>query len=680
MSVKTRGNSLLVSTFSLVFIYIVSVYLPLFGNTAFAQSEVWIDVYTDSPAQPMPAYGYTYSYDRNGRLLVDDDGLVDPARQAALDVIRPQWIRFPGSAIANTYDWKRAVGPQNARTRNMDGRLDQLAPVSNAFGPDEAAALMEQAGGTLVMTVPFNSTAQDAADLVEYMNAVNDGDHPWAALRAANGHPLPYGVKYWTIAGDSSTSAAAIWTAWPHDGDDAAKNGIAPTSDQAQYWWSYGGERSFTNQKAVRIDSWRNAVIQTQGIASETYYVKFPPVVPDSVSLKIGLTPNQAQLWTQVGDFNGSASDSKHYMFDDHSGIITFGDGVHSEIPPAGQFVFVDYDSGPHDSYQDFYNLMKLADPGIVITSDNLILRDMHAADPELIPLDGVEARSGGWFAGTGGLVNDNFLDEAIGRGYGAFGGTIETELAKMDKPSTEDVKLALTDVGYSQQLQDAYGNDYSQSIAGVLMRSLMLAQASQNSRVQWVGSAGLFAGQDIATTGATGGSDATSTTVISAQERAVEMFTTHWGSQLLRTTNVGSVMRIVKYWKDKETVSQVDIPSIVALASESSDGQTAYVMLINTTRGDEVAARIAWRGERLASFIPAKTWVLDEDSLSASESASIQSADSTAVIRSVAPSAIDDGVIRLIAGPASITVIELKAPPADKASDDTSESAPAAP
>jgi alpha-N-arabinofuranosidase len=620
-----------------------------------ASSEAWIEVNTDSPTLPMPAFGFTYSYDRNGQSLVDDAGLADPVRQAALNEIRPQWIRFPGSAIANTYDWTRAIGPQNERIRNVDGRIDRFVPVSSAFGPDEAATLMEQAGGSLVMTVPFNSTAQAAADLVEYMNAMNDGDHPWAAMRAANGHPLPYGVKYWTIAGDSSASAAAIWTAWPAIGDDAAKNGIAPTSDQAQTWWSYGGERSFTNQKAVRIDSWRDAVIQTQGIESETYYVKFPPAVPESVTLKIGETPNQAVTWMQVSDFSDSASDSLHYIFDAASGKITFGDGVHGAIPPMGQFVYVDYVSGPHDSYHDFYSQMKLVDPSIVITSDNLMLRNMHTADPELIPLDGIEVRSGDWFSDSNRLVNDTYFDEAIGRGYGAFRNTIETELAKMNKPSSEGVKLALTDVGYSQRLQDGYGNDYAQSMAGALMRSLMLAQASLNGRVQWVGSSGLF-------TNLIGATDDTGPNEIRAQEYAVEMFTTHFGSQLLRTTNVGSTERIVKYWRDKETVSQAEVPGLVALASESADKNTAYVMLINTMRDDDVAARIAWRGDRLAGFVPVKTWVSDADSLSATSSGQTsQTEDSTSAIRSIDPPFMDDGVIRLNTGPASITVIELR-------------------
>ena len=44
-------------------------------------------------------------------------------------------------------------------------------------------------------------SAADAADLIEYLNAPADGDVTkpnggvdWAEVRAANGHPEPYGV------------------------------------------------------------------------------------------------------------------------------------------------------------------------------------------------------------------------------------------------------------------------------------------------------------------------------------------------------------------------------------------------------------------------------------------------------------------------------------------------------
>jgi len=48
----------------------------------------------------------------------------------------------------------------------------------------------------------FAGNEQDAADLVEYLNAPNDGKHPWAEKRAVNGHAEPYGVKYFEMGNE----------------------------------------------------------------------------------------------------------------------------------------------------------------------------------------------------------------------------------------------------------------------------------------------------------------------------------------------------------------------------------------------------------------------------------------------------------------------------------------------
>jgi alpha-N-arabinofuranosidase len=53
---------------------------------------------------------------------------------------------------------------------------------------------------------------QDAADLVEYLNHPNDGSNPnggrdWAALRAADGHPKPYGVIWFEFGNEEYGSS-----------------------------------------------------------------------------------------------------------------------------------------------------------------------------------------------------------------------------------------------------------------------------------------------------------------------------------------------------------------------------------------------------------------------------------------------------------------------------------------
>ena len=54
--------------------------------------------------------------------------------------------------------------------------------------------------------------AQDAADLIEYLNAQvgtnPNGGIDWAKVRADNGHPQPYNVRYFEIGNEMNQ-------AWP---------------------------------------------------------------------------------------------------------------------------------------------------------------------------------------------------------------------------------------------------------------------------------------------------------------------------------------------------------------------------------------------------------------------------------------------------------------------------------
>lgn len=88
----------------------------------------------------------------------------------------------------NFYKWKRAIGKN--RTEFL-------------FGVDEFMQAVVEIGAEPIFTIGYKlEDPQDAADLVEYLNAPDDGNHPWAARRAANGHPAPYGVKYFEIGNE----------------------------------------------------------------------------------------------------------------------------------------------------------------------------------------------------------------------------------------------------------------------------------------------------------------------------------------------------------------------------------------------------------------------------------------------------------------------------------------------
>ncbi len=99
-------------------------------------------------------------------------------------------LRYPGGCLTHSFDWKDAVGPLDARPHYQ-------------FGPAEFMEYCRAVGAEPVITVSaYTGSPQDAADLVEYLNAPADAAHPWAQKRAAWGHPDPYGVRVFEIGNE----------------------------------------------------------------------------------------------------------------------------------------------------------------------------------------------------------------------------------------------------------------------------------------------------------------------------------------------------------------------------------------------------------------------------------------------------------------------------------------------
>lgn len=126
---------------------------------------------------------------------------------AALATLHSGVYRFPGgNFVSGPYDWRDAVGDPDRRPPRWDPVWGALQP--NDFGLDEFMRLC-----ALLDVAPYVAVnggfgdAHSAADEVEYANGA--ATTPMGRLRAANGHPRPYGIRYWGLGNE-------MWGDWQY--------------------------------------------------------------------------------------------------------------------------------------------------------------------------------------------------------------------------------------------------------------------------------------------------------------------------------------------------------------------------------------------------------------------------------------------------------------------------------
>ncbi len=264
-------------------------------------------------------------------------------------------LRFPGGTIANTYHWKRAIGPPGNRTLNVHGRTG--ARLTNELGPDEFGRFVTERNLEGIVVVNFaTGDAEEAADLVEYMNAPlgtnPNGGIAWANMRATNGRPDPYAIRYWEVGNEMYMAHQSYWM------------GDGSRLDRARKY-AFGGSTRFVDQPVGKPWDHRLSAAKSNGSTDQMFQVLYPPVRADE---GVTVTVDGAE-WMQALDLQEIGPGHPAYEFDFHTGTIRFGDGRHGAIPPNGAIVKASYMSGPHDGFVDFYQAMKSIDPAIEIGS-----------------------------------------------------------------------------------------------------------------------------------------------------------------------------------------------------------------------------------------------------------------------------------------------------------------------
>jgi alpha-N-arabinofuranosidase len=134
------------------------------------------------------------------RADVRKSGMLRPDLLAALRGLAPAFIRWPGGSFASTYKWQDGIGPLASRVYHPNELWGGYSDYYG-FGTDEYLELTRQLGAIPLIDLP---APDDRAASVEYaMNWVHYVNDPatttWGQMRARNGHPSPYAVRYFQI-------------------------------------------------------------------------------------------------------------------------------------------------------------------------------------------------------------------------------------------------------------------------------------------------------------------------------------------------------------------------------------------------------------------------------------------------------------------------------------------------
>ena len=132
------------------------------------------------------------------------DGL-DPDMVGLMRDLRVSLLRFPGGNFVSGYHWRDGIGLREKRVTLTNPAWRDIVEL-NHVGTDEWIRFAEAIGAEpLICVNAGNGTPQDAADWVRYCNESEEGH--LGSLRADNGHPKPYGVRYWEVGNE-------LWGNW----------------------------------------------------------------------------------------------------------------------------------------------------------------------------------------------------------------------------------------------------------------------------------------------------------------------------------------------------------------------------------------------------------------------------------------------------------------------------------
>jgi alpha-N-arabinofuranosidase len=175
------------------------------------------------PTRSDPLARFAILFPGRGTVWIDQVSLM-PADAAAggvrrdvfekIKLLKPAFIRWPGGNVAQDYHWLWGVGPRDERVTWTNLSWKNEAEPSD-FGTDEFVMFARALGAEPSLTLNVEgrgATVAEAAAWVEYCNG--PATSKYGAMRAANGHAAPFGVKFWEVGNE-------IWGDWVRGHSDA---------------------------------------------------------------------------------------------------------------------------------------------------------------------------------------------------------------------------------------------------------------------------------------------------------------------------------------------------------------------------------------------------------------------------------------------------------------------------
>lgn len=163
----------------------------------------------------------TIWFDRCSLIPADDRYGWDPEVVSWMKEAQLPLLRFPGGNFSSGYHWRDGVGPIDSRPILPNPAWPEIE--WNEVGTDEWLLLCHLAGCVpLICVNGGDGTPEEAAAWVEYCNG--SVETPMGGLRAANGHPPAYNVKYWEVGNE-------LYGAW--------QIGHTPAGDYAERYLAF---------------------------------------------------------------------------------------------------------------------------------------------------------------------------------------------------------------------------------------------------------------------------------------------------------------------------------------------------------------------------------------------------------------------------------------------------------